>query len=105
MMVPIPEGLILDLYAKYTMPSTLSSKYSKKSIRNVMWEVVPVSRIHAYTQEANQVSNTSSVTPILQWETTCALPSVDYELLTLSSLIFSHGTLQLVASCDPFFPQ
>jgi hypothetical protein len=36
LMVPIPEGLRLDLSAKYTMPSTLSLKSSKKSLRNVI---------------------------------------------------------------------
>jgi hypothetical protein len=35
-----------------------------------MWEVAHVSRSHASPQEANEVLNNSSVTPILQWETT-----------------------------------
>jgi hypothetical protein len=67
LMVPIPEGLRLDLSAKYTTPSTLSSKSSKKFF---MWEVAPMSRIHASPQEENEVLNKSSVTPIFQWETT-----------------------------------
>jgi hypothetical protein len=65
-MVPIPEGLRLDLYAKYTMPSTLSLKSSKKSLRNIMREVAPVSRSHASFQGLYTVLNKSYVTPILQ---------------------------------------
>jgi hypothetical protein len=33
MMVPIPEGLRLELSAKYTMPSTFSLKSSKSLFR------------------------------------------------------------------------
>jgi hypothetical protein len=68
-MVPIPECLRLDLSAKYTVPSTFSSKYSNKYLCNVMWEVASMSRIHTSLQEGNGVLKKYSVTPILKWET------------------------------------
>jgi hypothetical protein len=66
-MVPTLEGLRLDLFAKYTMSSTLSSKSSKIYLRNFMWEVAPLSRIHASPQEASEALNKSSVTHTLEW--------------------------------------
>jgi hypothetical protein len=69
LMVLILEGLRIDLSAKYTTPSTLSSKSSKKSLQNVMWEVAPVLRSYESPQEENELLNNSSINPILQWET------------------------------------
>jgi hypothetical protein len=66
MRVPIPEGLRLDLFAKYTTPSTLSSNYLNISLRKFMSEVTHVSRSHESPQEENEVLKKSLVTPILR---------------------------------------
>jgi hypothetical protein len=51
------------------MPSTLSLKSSKTSLRKAMWQVAPMSRNCASLQEENEVLKKYLVTPILQWET------------------------------------
>jgi hypothetical protein len=64
--VPILEGLKIELFSKCTMSSTLSLKSLKNTLRNIMWEVAPLSRSHASFQELYKVLNIYSVTPILQ---------------------------------------
>jgi hypothetical protein len=55
------SGDITDFSTKYTIPSALLLKSLKKSLRNFMWEVAPMSRIDASLQELYEVLNKSLV--------------------------------------------
>ena len=106
-------GLNLDLYAKYTNPSTLSFRSSKKSFLKIMWKVALVSSNHVYLLEANEALNRTLCTPILQRGTIECVDSsalIDSKALSFVSIyslffqIFYHGIMHVYTTC-PLFSQ
>ena len=69
LMVPIPIVLRPNLSKTYTIPSTLSSKSSRKSLLNIMWQVAPMLSNQVFLQDANEVLNKTLFVPSLQCET------------------------------------
>jgi len=83
MMVPISEGLRLNLCAKYTISFTLSFKMS-------------YGRLHQHM--GDYIVKKPCISPRNNW-------SVKQIFSYSYILIFSHETLHPIASCDPFLMQ